>query len=163
MPLNIDLQQILLHLLNFVILFGGLYFLLYKPVNKFMNEREAQYLQRDQESAAKMEEIRKAEEKYQQEVENLEVQLLRRQEEASKEIEKVTRKRMQEAELMAEEIIGKARQEGEREREKIIQSAQSSISEMVAEATEKMILGTSATEAFDQFLTVAEKGDDSHE
>ena len=29
-PLNIDWQQILLHVLNFVILFGGLYFLLYK-------------------------------------------------------------------------------------------------------------------------------------
>ena len=32
MPLNINLQQILLHALNFVILFGALYFLLYKPV-----------------------------------------------------------------------------------------------------------------------------------
>ena len=31
MPLNINLQQILLHALNFVILFGAMYFLLYKP------------------------------------------------------------------------------------------------------------------------------------
>ena len=31
-PLNIDFQQILLHLLNFAILGGGLYLLLYKPV-----------------------------------------------------------------------------------------------------------------------------------
>ena len=30
-PLNIDWQQILLHLFNFVILAGGLYFILYKP------------------------------------------------------------------------------------------------------------------------------------
>ena len=29
MPLNINLQQILLHALNFVILFGAMYFLLY--------------------------------------------------------------------------------------------------------------------------------------
>ena len=41
-PLNIDWQQILLHVLNFVILFGGLYFLLYKPVKNFMAKREAQ-------------------------------------------------------------------------------------------------------------------------
>ena len=40
-PLNIDWQQILLHVLNFVILFGGLYFLLYKPVKNFMAKREA--------------------------------------------------------------------------------------------------------------------------
>lgn len=34
MPLNMDWQQILLHLLNFVILFAILYFLLYEPVKK---------------------------------------------------------------------------------------------------------------------------------
>ena len=39
LPLNIDFQQILLHLLNFVILAGGLYLLLYKPVNKFITEK----------------------------------------------------------------------------------------------------------------------------
>ena len=40
MPLNIDWQQILLHALNFVILVGGLYFLLFNPVKKFMAKRE---------------------------------------------------------------------------------------------------------------------------
>ena len=43
MPLNINLQQILLHALNFVILFGALYFLLYKPVRDFMDSRKAHY------------------------------------------------------------------------------------------------------------------------
>ena len=43
MPLNIDWQQILLHLLNFAILAGGLYFLLYKPVKDFMAKREQYY------------------------------------------------------------------------------------------------------------------------
>lgn len=37
-PLNIDWQQILLHLLNFMILFGILYFFLYKPVKDFMEK-----------------------------------------------------------------------------------------------------------------------------
>ena len=45
MPLNIDFLQILLHLLNFVILAGGLTFLLYKPVVKFLESRRA-YLPR---------------------------------------------------------------------------------------------------------------------
>ena len=43
MPLNINLQQILLHALNFVILFGAMYFLLYKPVKSFMDSRKAHY------------------------------------------------------------------------------------------------------------------------
>lgn len=42
-PLNIDWQQILLHLFNFAILAGGLYLLLYKPVKQFMEQREADY------------------------------------------------------------------------------------------------------------------------
>ena len=42
-PLNIDWQQILLHLLNFAILAGGLYLLLYKPVKAFMEQRQAYY------------------------------------------------------------------------------------------------------------------------
>lgn len=40
-PLNVDWQQILLHLFNFIILFGGLWLLLYKPVKDFMAKREA--------------------------------------------------------------------------------------------------------------------------
>ena len=42
-PLNIDWQQIVLHLMNFAILAGGLYFLLYNPVNKFMANRGDYY------------------------------------------------------------------------------------------------------------------------
>ena len=42
-PLNIDWQQILLHLFNFTILAGGLYLLLYRPVKEFMQKRDAYY------------------------------------------------------------------------------------------------------------------------
>ena len=48
MPLNIDWQQILLHLLNFLILAVGLYFILYKPVKKFMKKREVDYAAREE-------------------------------------------------------------------------------------------------------------------
>ena len=53
MPLNIDWQQILLHLLNFVILFAGLWLLLYKPVKKFMHERQAKYEKMDADAQKK--------------------------------------------------------------------------------------------------------------
>ena len=43
LPLNIDLQQIMLHLFNFTILFGALYILLYKPVKNYMGQRETYY------------------------------------------------------------------------------------------------------------------------
>ena len=50
MPLNINIQQIVLHALNFVILFGALYFLLYKPVKSYMDGRRAQYEKMDAEA-----------------------------------------------------------------------------------------------------------------
>ena len=43
MPLNIDFQQIFLHLFNFIILALGLYLLLYRPVVAFMDKRQAHY------------------------------------------------------------------------------------------------------------------------
>ena len=43
MPLNIDFTQVLLHMLNFVILAGALGFLLFKPINKFMADRQKHF------------------------------------------------------------------------------------------------------------------------
>ena len=53
-PLNVDWQQILLHLFNFIILFGGLWLLLYKPVKNFMAKREAYYKDMDMGAAEKL-------------------------------------------------------------------------------------------------------------
>ena len=48
MPLNIDFLQILLHMLNFVILAGGLTLLLFKPVNKFLENRRAYFAEAEE-------------------------------------------------------------------------------------------------------------------
>ena len=53
-PLNIDWRQILLHLLNLVILFLILYFLLYNPVKKFMEKSKKHYEEQNKESEAKL-------------------------------------------------------------------------------------------------------------
>ena len=61
MPLNIDLLQILLHMLNFVILAGGLSFLLFKPVRRFLEQRREQFAEaekKNRESAEENERIR---------------------------------------------------------------------------------------------------------
>ena len=53
-PLNISPQQILLHWLNLVILVGGLYFILYKPVKKFISKREEYYKELEQQAGDKI-------------------------------------------------------------------------------------------------------------
>ena len=57
-PLNIDWQQIILHLLNFAILAGGLYFLLYRPVRKFMDQREEHYRQMENEAQQRLDQAK---------------------------------------------------------------------------------------------------------
>ncbi len=52
-PLNIDWQQILLHLFNFVLLAGGLYFLLYAPVRNFMEKRTGDIAAKEKVAAEK--------------------------------------------------------------------------------------------------------------
>ena len=71
MPLNIDIQQILLHMLNFAILFAALYFLLYKPVKKFMDNRDKYYDELDEKYKSSLSEAEKAKEEYQKELDSL--------------------------------------------------------------------------------------------
>ena len=54
MPLNINFQQVFLHMFNIALLFGAMYFLLYQPVKKFMDERAARYAKMDEEAKAKL-------------------------------------------------------------------------------------------------------------
>ncbi|MEI3140314.1 MAG: ATP synthase F0 subunit B [Lawsonibacter sp.] len=67
-PLNIHWQQIILHLLNFAILAGGLYFLLYRPVRKFMDQREEHYRQMETEAQQRLDQAKKTEEAYHQQL-----------------------------------------------------------------------------------------------
>ena len=69
-PLNIDWQQILLHLLNFVILSGGLYLLLYKPVKAFMEKRQQYYQEQDAKAAKTLADAEKTAAEVRQQLKN---------------------------------------------------------------------------------------------
>ena len=67
-PLNLDWQQILLHLMNFVILFAILYFLLYKPVRNFMDKRKAAYQEMDDQANQNKQEAEELKAQYEQQL-----------------------------------------------------------------------------------------------
>ena len=75
MPLNIDFVQILLHLLNFVILAGGLTFLLFKPVSKFMEERRKRCEDQARETAEKAAENEKLKLEYEEKLKNVDAEI----------------------------------------------------------------------------------------
>ena len=158
-PLNIDWQQILLHLLNFAILAGGLYLLLYKPVKKFMAQRTAYYQNMEKEAEAKLKQAEALEADYQARFQNVESEIAEKKASSLLELERINAQKLQEVKEQAEKMISDAQHNAEQEREKILDSAQKEIADMVTTATEKLLLQSTASEAFDQFLTAAERSE----
>lgn len=158
MPLNIDWQQILLHLFNFVILFAILYFLLYKPVKQFMDKRTEYYKNLDNEAKEKLATAEKAESEHTHRVFEADAEIAAQKEKAYKELEVSLAAKRKTAEDEAAKIIADARRTAELEKEKLLKEAQGEIADMVTNATEKIISGGDTSEAFDQFLRATQRG-----
>ena len=157
LPLNIDWQQILLHLFNFVILFAILYFLLYKPVKDFMEKRTEYYKKLEDDTKSNLEISEKTKNEYAQKLAKVDEEIAEKKEAARKEIEEVNVIKIKQAEQQAEQILSEARQTLDREHAKMIKEAQSEISDMIVSATEKIVLQAGTSESFDQFLTAVER------
>jgi F-type H+-transporting ATPase subunit b len=157
-PLNIDWQQILLHLLNFAILAVGLYFLLYKPVKSFMDKRTAYYKQMDDEAREKSESAESLKRMYQAQLDSASAEIAQMKAAEAKEAEKASASQLQEAKAEAERILRDAKANAAAERDKITSSAQQEIAELAAEAVEK-IAQKSLTDSYDEFLKAVGGGE----
>ena len=131
-PLNIDWQQILLHLLNFVILAGGLYLLLYQPVKAFMEKRQSFYREQDAQAA----------------------KLLADAKQAAAEAQR----KMKDADAAAAEKMAQMQRAADASVHKLLADAQKELQDLAVTATEKLVL-QSGGDAFDQFLNQAERGE----
>ena len=153
MPLNINLQQILLHALNFVILFGAMYFLLYKPVKSFMDSRKAHYEKMDEDAKAVLAEAEKTKAGYEAQLKSADEEIARRQREANEALQHAVDERRAQAEQQA-------REDAAREHERVMEQAKGEISELMSAAAEKLVL-SSTSDAYDKFLDTAEERKDN--
>ena len=153
-PLNIDWQQIILHLLNFAILAGGLYFLLYHPVRKFMDQREEHYRQMENEAQQRLDQAKKTEEEYRQQLKQAGEEIRQEKAQAQQTMKRAAQQRMDEADKQAQAILATARQAAERYHDKAVQDTQK---ELAVTAAEKLVLQSDG-DALDQFLNAAERG-----
>ena len=156
LPLNINITQIMLHLLNFLILFAVLYFLLYKPVKNFMEKRDNEYREMDEKARENLAATESVRQDYEQKIYNFEQEVTEIREKARKDTERINAKRIQDAHETAAKIISDAKKEALREKQKIIAEAQADISDMVTDAIEKLALENTTSEAYDQFLDAVE-------
>ena len=155
-PLNIDWQQILLHLFNFAILAGGLYLLLYKPVKQFMEQREADYRKAYDAAQAAQAQAEQLKADQTARLAQADADLAQKRAQAEQELEELRTRQIAGAKKEAEAILTKARESARHEREEMISRATKELMEAAASAAEKIALGADG-DPYDQFLRLAER------
>lgn len=158
--LGIDIVQILLHMLNFVILAGGLWLLLYKPVMKFLADRRAHFEALEAQSAAAKEESDRLQEAYATRISDAETEIAALKQKAEREGAAVAKSYIDQAKERSAAIVAAAENAAEMRRAQILDSAQTEIGELVLEAAQKLLSDT-ADEArthalYEEFLRRAE-------
>lgn len=141
MPLNINFQQILLHLFNFVILAGGLYFLLYKPVKAFMDKRAEQYENMDSAADRKLREAEALKDEYAARLQAAEKEIAEKAAESARKAEKVAEEKINEAKKQQEKIISDAKEAAERQKKRALEEQREEIIELAAGMAEKILHG----------------------
>lgn len=160
MPLNIDIQQILLHMFNLVILGGGLYVLLYKPVKDFMDKRTAHYENMEKQARLTLQEAEDKKYEYEEKLANAENEIKGMKSEAAKEVEAMTEAQINSAKKEAEQILKVAKINSDREKQKAIEEAKEEITKLAIDATRKLV--KKEEDSYHSFVEAA-KGGVKHE
>ncbi len=162
MPLNIDPQQILLHLFNLVLLFGILYLLLYKPVHDFMEKREEEYRQRDKDTKDALADAEKLKSEFETKLADAEKEYAIERANISAAAEADREKIIADAHEHAAGIVSDARDKAQKEHDRLIARAQMEIAEYVSKAAEKIVMKEGDLEDdFDTFFESVETAKDN--
>ncbi len=162
LPLNIDWQQILLHLFNFVILAGGLYILLYKPVKDFMEKRIQYYREMDAASGQVHDKAFQTKEEYEKKLKDAEAEIAQMRTKAADEARQAGERQLAKARQEADKIISDARKKAEAENRRMVQEAGEEIARLAGEAAAKLLSGED--DMYGEFArTMMPEGDVSHE
>lgn len=156
-PLNIDWQQILLHLFNFAILAGGLYLLLYRPVKDFMKKREEHYQSMDEAAERAHADAAQLQEQYASRLSQADAEIAQKRVEAQRELDQYRAQQMGAARQEAQSILDRAKENAEREHEEMLARAQKELADLAVTATEKLVLKAQG-DPYEQFLDLAERG-----
>lgn len=159
MPLNIDFLQVLLHMLNFVILAGGLTYLLYNPISNFLDQRREHFESIERENEEKAKENNRLKAEYEQKLKEANVQIAEMRQQAEKDMTAAAEKYISSAKERGDAYIAAAEKEAESRKEHILESAQSEMGDLVVSAVQKLICDTASPERdsslYDAFIRLA--------
>lgn len=160
-PLNIDWQQILLHLFNFSILTGGLYLILFKPVKNFMDKRVQHYADMENAAVEREKATTELQEAMRRREADLDTELEEKRAAAAQEADVFAQQQREAAQQQADKIIAAARESAENDRRKIVDEANREAVAIAESALEKLLAAETAR-AYDSFVNAAE-GEECHE
>lgn len=160
MPLNIDLQLILLHWMNLAVLVGGLYILLYKPVKKFIAKREEHYRHLDRQAAERLEEAEQVRAEYEARMAGAEAEIHQARAKSQQAAQQAAEEELAQAQEQARQIVAHARAEAEHSKERALKESQRELRRLAASAARRLAL---QADPFDQFLDLAERGDENED
>lgn len=138
-PLNIDWQQILLHLGNFAILSLGLYLLLYKPVKSFMDKRADTIAKQNEEVKARLEEAEALKLEYKKRLEEADEEVGNIKSNAMKQAEEAAAASLEDARKQKERIIAEAKAAAQRQKEMVLEESKQEIIELAGKMAEKVL------------------------
>ena len=156
LPLNIDWQQILLHMFNLIILGFGLYLLLYKPVKAFMDKREAYYKDLDDSANKKNEDADKLLKEYQDKLAKADEEIKDKKNIVMKELDEKVNSELNKAKEDAKRIVEDAKAQGQKKHDELVESANKDICDLAIKATSKLVDKT-LDDSYDEFLLAVKK------
>ena len=150
-PLNIDWQQILLHMFNLIILTGGLYFLLYQPVTAFMKKRQEYYAGLEADAQAKLQEAEQKVREADETLSGMQAEAEQLRADAMKQADAEAAARLAGADAEKQKILAAAR-----EKDAMLREANEQIGALVSNAVDKLV--SDADDPYADFLHAVKRG-----
>lgn len=147
-PLNIDWRQILLHLLNLVILFLILYFLLYNPIKKFIDKRKKYYADMDERTRSELEAARKQRADYDKLLSGADDEISARKRIAIAEARAESERIIRSAEDNAAAILKKANLQADEIKQRAEQQAKDALADVITKAAKENIETACSVDGF---------------
>ena len=137
--LGLSLTKFLLHLLNFAILFTCLWFILYKPIMKFIRERQERVDRQNKEAEENLKASEEARLATEERLKKIDDEIAEKRTLADRALEEESDRKREEAERLATAILSKAEAEAAVEREKAVEDAKKEIKDLALTLAEKVI------------------------
>ena len=150
--LEIDFGTIVFTVINLLLLFIGMRIFLFKPVNKILEQRQAEADEVMKNAGERRDEADALKKQYEEALAKTEQERTEILEDARQRANEDYNKMLDEARSEAENIKENAAEEGERRKERIISEAGKEIADLIAVATEKAMGNADNSELYDEFL-----------